>query len=64
VLRAHGDGGGYKTAASEVSSVAEGEGKEEEWEGEDVVSLAEDYVERSNRKGQKRAVRLDELAGG
>jgi ribosome biogenesis protein SSF1/2 len=61
VLRARGGGGGasvdggYETAASEVSSAAEGE------DGEDVVSLAEDYVGRNNRKGQKRAVRLDEI---
>jgi hypothetical protein len=59
VLRARGGGtsvdGGYETAASEVSSVAEGE------DAEDVVSLAEDYVGRNNRKGQKRAVRLDEI---
>jgi len=67
VLRAHGrprssasasasvdGGGGYETAASEVSSAAEDE-------TEDVVSLAEDYVGRNNRKGQKRAVRLDEI---
>jgi ribosome biogenesis protein SSF1/2 len=60
VLRARGGGastdGGYETAASEMSSVAEG-GED----GEDVVSLAEDYVGRNNRKGQKRAVRLDEI---
>lgn len=60
VLRARGGGtstdGGYETAASDVSSVAEG-GED----GEDVVSLAEDYVGRNNRKGQKRAVRLDEI---
>jgi ribosome biogenesis protein SSF1/2 len=59
VLRARGGGtsvdGGYETAASEVSSAAEGE------DAEDVVSLAEDYVGRNNRKGQKRAVRLDEI---
>ena len=67
VLRAHGGprssasasvdgggGGGYETAASEVSSAAEDE-------AEDVVSLAEDYVGRNNRKGEKRAVRLDEI---
>ncbi|KAI0295537.1 Brix domain-containing protein [Russula brevipes] len=48
VLRLHGVvvDGGYETAASEE---------------EDVVSLAEDYVGRNNRKGQKRAVRLDEI---
>ncbi len=69
VLRAHGHGGGnasrsgasvdgdggYETATSEVSSVAEGT------DAEDVVSLAEDYVGRNNRRGQKRAVRLDEI---
>ena len=64
VLRAHGGarsrdgdggGGGYETAASEVSSAAEDEAED------DVVSLAEDYVGRNNRKGQKRAVRLDEI---
>ena len=49
-----GGGGRYKTASSEVSSAAEDE-------AEDVVSLAEDYVGRNNRKGQKRAVRLDEI---
>lgn len=63
VLRAHGGprsnasasgDGGYETAASEVSSAAEDE-------AEDVVSLADDYVGRNNRKGQKRAVRLDEI---
>ena len=53
-----GGGGGYKTASSEVSSAAEDEA---EAEAEDVVSLAEDYVGRNNRKGQKRAVRLDEI---
>ena len=61
VLRAHGGragasvDGGYETAASEVSSVAEGT------DAEDIVSLAEDYVGRNNRRGQKRAVRLDEI---
>jgi ribosome biogenesis protein SSF1/2 len=59
VLRARGGGastdGGYETAASEMSSAAEGD------DAEDVVSLAEDYVGRNNRKGQKRAVRLDEI---
>jgi ribosome biogenesis protein SSF1/2 len=63
VLRAHGGprssasaggDGGYETAASEMSSAAEDE-------AEDVVSLADDYVGRNNRKGQKRAVRLDEI---
>lgn len=66
VLRAHGGrggatsvdvdgGGGYETAGSEVSSVAEGT------DAEDIVSLAEDYVGRNNRRGQKRAVHLDEI---
>lgn len=63
VLRAHGrgggtsvdGGGGYETAASDVSSVAEGT------DAEDIVSLAEDYVGRNNRRGQKRAVHLDEI---
>jgi ribosome biogenesis protein SSF1/2 len=61
VLRAHGSrggasvDGGYETATSEVSSVAEGT------DAEDIVSLAEDYVGRNNRKGQKRAVHLDEI---
>jgi len=61
VLRAHGGrggasvDGGYETATSEVSSVAEGT------DAEDIVSLAEDYVGRNNRRGQKRAVHLDEI---
>jgi ribosome biogenesis protein SSF1/2 len=61
VLRARGGGGGasvdggYETAASEVSSAAEGT------DAEDIVSLAEDYVGRNNRRGQKRAVHLDEI---
>jgi ribosome biogenesis protein SSF1/2 len=55
VLRARGStADGYESAAtSDVSSAAEDEA--------DVVSLAEDYVGRNNRKGQKRAVRLDEI---
>ena len=55
VLRARsGTVDGYESAAtSDVSSAAEDEA--------DVVSLAEDYVGRNNRKGQKRAVRLDEI---
>ena len=56
VLRARGGStaDGYESAAtSDVSSAAEDEA--------DVVSLAEDYVGRNNRKGQKRAVRLDEI---
>jgi ribosome biogenesis protein SSF1/2 len=47
---------GYESAVSVSSSV----GATEEDEA-DVVSLAEDYVGRNNRKGQKRAVRLDEI---
>lgn len=45
--------GGYESAASSASSVA----------GDDVdaVSLADDYVGRNNKKGQKKAVRLDEV---
>lgn len=59
VLRARGGerpgtADGYESAAtSDASSGAEDEA--------DVVSLAEDYVGRNNRKGQKRAVRLDEI---
>ncbi|KAH9001478.1 Brix-domain-containing protein [Lactarius akahatsu] len=55
VLRARGGtADGYESAVtSDVSSAAEDEA--------DVVSLAEDYVGRNNRKGQKRAVRLDEI---
>ncbi|KAL0947365.1 hypothetical protein HGRIS_013482 [Hohenbuehelia grisea] len=45
--------GGYESAASTASSVAGDDG--------DAVSLADDYVGRNNKKGQKRAVRLDEV---
>ncbi|TFY83182.1 hypothetical protein EWM64_g837 [Hericium alpestre] len=50
-----GPGGadGYESAASSVSSAAGDDG--------DAVSLADDYVGRNNTKGQKRAVRLDEI---
>ena len=44
---------GYESAASSASSAAGDEG--------DAVSLADDYVGRNNRKGQRRAVRLDEV---
>jgi ribosome biogenesis protein SSF1/2 len=44
---------GYETAASNVSSNAGDDGE--------AVSLADDYVGRNNRKGQRRAVRLDEI---
>lgn len=44
---------GYESAASSASSVA--------GDDADAVSLADDYVGRNNKKGQKRAVRLDEI---
>ncbi|OSX65153.1 hypothetical protein POSPLADRAFT_1053926 [Postia placenta MAD-698-R-SB12] len=44
---------GYESAASDASSVA--------GDDADAVSLADDYVGRNNKKGQKRAVRLDEI---
>lgn len=44
---------GYESAASSASSAAGDEG--------DAVSLADDYVGRNNKKGQRRAVRLDEI---
>ena len=57
VLRRAGGGGGgpdgYESAASTASSVA--------GDDADAVSLADDYVGRNNRKGQKKAVRLDEI---
>ncbi|KAH9981508.1 Brix domain-containing protein [Lactifluus volemus] len=49
---------GYETAVSDAASSIVGGEEEDE---ADVVSLAEDYVGRNNRKGQKRAVRLDEI---
>jgi ribosome biogenesis protein SSF1/2 len=49
---------GYESAMSEAASSVVGGEEEDE---ADVVSLAEDYVGRNNRKGQKRAVRLDEI---
>jgi len=45
--------GGYESAASSASSVAGDEGE--------AVSLADDYVGRNNRKGSRKAVRLDEI---
>lgn len=57
LLRKKGEPGpssdGYESAASSASSVA----------GDDVdaISLADDYVGRNNKKGQKRAVKLDEI---
>jgi len=56
LLRKRGEpdpGGGYESAASDVSSAAGDEG--------DAVSLASDYVGRNNRRGQKKAVKLDEI---
>jgi len=44
---------GYESAASSASSAAGDDG--------DAVSLADDYVGRNNKKGQRRAVRLDEV---
>ena len=57
LLRKKGEPGpssdGYESAASSASSVG----------GDDVdaISLADDYVGRNNKKGQKRAVKLDEI---
>jgi hypothetical protein len=48
-----GPDGGYESAASSTESVAGDEG--------DAVNLADDYVGRNNKKGQRRAVRLDEI---
>ena len=48
-----GGGGGYESAASSASSVAGDEGN--------AVSLADDYVGRNNKKGQRKAVILDEI---
>ncbi|CAA7267931.1 unnamed protein product [Cyclocybe aegerita] len=45
--------GGYESAASSAESVAGDDG--------DAVDLAGDYVGRNNKKGQRRAVRLDEV---
>ncbi|KAG6836646.1 hypothetical protein H0H93_005476 [Arthromyces matolae] len=56
VLRRRGDpgpDGGYESAASSTESVAGDDG--------DAVDLAGDYVGRNNKKGQRRAVRLDEI---
>lgn len=48
-----GPDGGYESAASSTESVAGDDG--------DAVNLASDYVGRNNKKGQHRAVRLDEV---
>ncbi|KAG6869082.1 hypothetical protein C0993_003402 [Termitomyces sp. T159_Od127] len=56
VLRKRGDpgpDGGYESAASSTESVAGDDG--------DAVDLADDYVGRNNKKGQRKAVRLDEI---
>lgn len=44
---------GYESAASSASSVG--------GDDADAISLADDYVGRNNKKGSKRAVRLDEI---
>lgn len=57
LLRKKGEPGpssdGYESAASSASSIG----------GDDVdaIDLADDYVGRNNKKGQRRAVRLDEI---
>ncbi|KAH9484168.1 Brix domain-containing protein C1B9.03c [Psilocybe cubensis] len=48
-----GPEGGYESAASSAESTM--------GDDADAVDLAEDYVGRNNRKGQRRAVRLDEV---
>ncbi|OCH87416.1 Brix-domain-containing protein [Obba rivulosa] len=58
LLRKRGEPGpggddGYESAASTASSIA--------GDDADAVSLADDYVGRNNKKGQRRAVRLDEI---
>ncbi|PIL23865.1 hypothetical protein GSI_13616 [Ganoderma sinense ZZ0214-1] len=57
LLRKKGEPGpssdGYESAASSASSVAGDDG--------DAVDLADDYVGRNNKRGQKRAVKLDEI---
>lgn len=56
LLRKRGErdlGGGYESAVSDASSVAGDEG--------DAVSLAGDYVGRNNKKGQKKAIKLEEI---
>ncbi|KDQ60625.1 hypothetical protein JAAARDRAFT_124154 [Jaapia argillacea MUCL 33604] len=50
---APGGGDGYESAASSASSAA--------GDDADAVSLAGDYVGRNNKRGSKRAVRLDEI---
>ena len=45
--------GGYESAVSSASSAA--------GDDADAVSLVDDYVGRNNKKGQKKAVKLDEV---
>lgn len=47
------DGDGYESAASSASSAA--------GDDADAISLVDDYVGRNNKRGQKKAVRLDEI---
>ncbi|KLO14227.1 Brix-domain-containing protein [Schizopora paradoxa] len=54
LLRKKGeDGDGYESAASSASSAA--------GDDADAISLVDDYVGRNNKRGQKKAVRLDEI---
>ncbi|KAG6333986.1 hypothetical protein ID866_5109, partial [Astraeus odoratus] len=58
LLRKRGEPGpdseaGYESAASSASSIAGDDG--------DAISLADDYVGRNNKKGQKKAVKLNEV---
>ncbi|KAF7311595.1 Brix domain-containing protein C1B9.03c [Mycena kentingensis (nom. inval.)] len=55
MLRRRGEPGpdGYESAASSTESVAGDDG--------DAVNLADDYVGRNNKKGSRRAIRLDEV---
>ncbi|KAH9854084.1 Brix domain-containing protein [Lenzites betulinus] len=57
LLRKRGEPGpssdGYESAASSASSAGGDDG--------DAISLADDYVGRNNKRGQKRAVKLDEV---
>ncbi|KAG9045475.1 hypothetical protein FS837_006257 [Tulasnella sp. UAMH 9824] len=53
VLKAAGGEDGYETASTSAASDADPE--------EYAVKLASDYVGRNNRKGDKRAVKLDEI---
>lgn len=49
-----GPDGGYESAASSGAESVAGDDA-------DAVDLADDYVGRNNKKGQRRAVRLDEV---